>query len=307
MYRNLNVESLGVSGRQSELIELALTYKFRGLDLDMAAFAKQVELRGAEHAQRFLQSSGIRVGGFPLPVRWQGDDEVFRADLQKLEAVATVAAEVGAKGCYTNVMAASDERPFQDNFEFHRARFSEIAEVLAPHGVRLGLGFLAPSHHRKDRQHQFISTADALLTLMKMVVGSNVGVCLDLWHWHLGGGTVEQVRELSADQIVLVRVADLPAGADAETATEEQRLLPGSTGVVPAAAVLKHLSEIEYGGPVTPYPHPKQFSGTTRDQTVLQTADALKKVWPSVVAAPLEAEQADQAETTEAAAPVAAS
>jgi hypothetical protein len=35
MYKNLNTAALGITGRQSELIELALTYGFRGLDLDM--------------------------------------------------------------------------------------------------------------------------------------------------------------------------------------------------------------------------------------------------------------------------------
>ena len=37
MYRSLNIDTLGVSGRQSELIELALTYRFRGIDVDVEA------------------------------------------------------------------------------------------------------------------------------------------------------------------------------------------------------------------------------------------------------------------------------
>ena len=35
MFLNLNAQSLGVSGRQSELIELALTYGFKGIDTDI--------------------------------------------------------------------------------------------------------------------------------------------------------------------------------------------------------------------------------------------------------------------------------
>ena len=74
MYKNLNAESLGITARQNELIELALTYKFRGLDIDTQSFLRQVESRGKEHAVRFLQSAHIRVGGFDLPVRWLADD-----------------------------------------------------------------------------------------------------------------------------------------------------------------------------------------------------------------------------------------
>ena len=61
MYKNLCSEALGVSGRQSELIELALTYGFKGIDLDLVSFAKQVELRGLEHAGRFLESASPLV------------------------------------------------------------------------------------------------------------------------------------------------------------------------------------------------------------------------------------------------------
>jgi chitinase len=34
MYKNLNASSFGISGRQSDLIELAMTYGFQGIDID---------------------------------------------------------------------------------------------------------------------------------------------------------------------------------------------------------------------------------------------------------------------------------
>ena len=39
MFKNLNPTLLGVAGHQSEIIELALTFGFAGLDLNMAEFA----------------------------------------------------------------------------------------------------------------------------------------------------------------------------------------------------------------------------------------------------------------------------
>jgi chitinase len=44
MYKNLNATVLGVSGRQSELIELAMTYGFRGLDIDIVDLVKRTLL-----------------------------------------------------------------------------------------------------------------------------------------------------------------------------------------------------------------------------------------------------------------------
>ena len=44
MFKNLNPSALGVSGHQSELIELALTYGFEGTDLNVADFATRARL-----------------------------------------------------------------------------------------------------------------------------------------------------------------------------------------------------------------------------------------------------------------------
>ena len=276
MYKNLSASSLGVSGRQSELIELALTYGFRGFDIDMSQHARQAQIRGLEHANRFIVSADIRIGSFQLPVRWQGDDSVYREDLSKLSQVAEVAAAINAFGCITTVMPACDDRPYHENFEFHRRRFSEIAGVLAPFGIRLGLGLLAPAHHREGHQFQFISSPDALLTLMKTVGAPNVGAVVDLWHWHVGGGSFDQLRELTAEQIVLVRMADVPADVPLDGIQDEQRLLPGATGVVDAQSVLSLLDDIGYRGPISAYPHPSCFSGKTRDQIVQAASESLR-------------------------------
>ena len=45
MYKNLNVEGLGISGRQGELIELTLTYGFRGFDFDLVVSVNHGDCR----------------------------------------------------------------------------------------------------------------------------------------------------------------------------------------------------------------------------------------------------------------------
>ena len=95
MYRSLHAETLGITGRQSELFELALTYKFKGLDVDMETFARQVESRGQEYATRCLDSAhkctGLKIGVWPLPVSWDADEERVKSQITKLPALASVA------------------------------------------------------------------------------------------------------------------------------------------------------------------------------------------------------------------------
>ena len=67
MFKNLNTEALGVSGTQNEVIELALSHGFKGLELDLPAFAEQVEARGLAHSRRLLDSARLRLGSFRLP------------------------------------------------------------------------------------------------------------------------------------------------------------------------------------------------------------------------------------------------
>ena len=214
MYRNLNAAALGISGRQSELIELALTYGFRGLDLDMADVVKRARSRGLESASRFISSANIQVGGFTVPIEWQGDQTTFDSALVELKETAEIASQLGATNCRATIEPASNDQPYHENFEFHRQRLGEIADVLAGFEMRLGIGFESAPVHRANKQYEFIHQAEPLLTLMKTIGVANVGIVLDTWHWHVGGGASDQLSELSPDQIISVRIADLPGDAD---------------------------------------------------------------------------------------------
>lgn len=279
MYRNFCPGALGVSGRQSELIELALTYSFRGFDVDMGSLARRSESQGADHACRFIRSARVNIGGFELPIRWNGPEIDFRADLAHLGQIAEVAASIDARRCYTTLMPATDELPYHENFEFHRTRLGEIAEGLANHNIRLGLAFLAAPAHREGKQYQFIHQAEPLITLIKTIGSPNVGIVLDTWNWFLGDGGLDQIRELEPEQVVMVRLADLPEGVDPASMDDSQRLLPGETESSQVSNVLSILAEKEYDGPVSVYPHPGCFSGMTRDAIVQRVANCLDELF----------------------------
>ncbi len=115
--------------------------------------------------------------------------------------------------------------------------------------------------------------------LLKSISSPNVGAALDLWHWHLGGGTIDQIRALGAGKIVTVALADADPGTTAENADRAVRRLPGATGVIDAAEVLSLLVAGKYDGPVTALPSLVVFDGQGREQIVKQTAESLDNVW----------------------------
>lgn len=294
MFKNLNAKSLGITARQNELIELALTYKFQGFDIDIETLTRQAQERGQSHATRFIDSANIQIGSFALPVDLAAPEEDYQKDVEGLKAVVEVASSIGARTALVNIRPYNQGRQYHENFELHRERISHVAGLLGEHEMRLGLGLLAPKHHREGYGSQFIATPDALLTLIQTIVEENVGICLDVWEWYVGGGTVEQLRGFPASKITMVRLADFPQDADRELATEEDRPLPGSTGVIPVTEWLNWLREQAYEGPVTPYCHPAQFSGGTRTQSVEQAAEALARLMDDAEPCEDEASTADE-------------
>jgi sugar phosphate isomerase/epimerase len=279
MFRNLSAAALGVSGHQSEIIELALTFGFQGLDVDISEVATRARLKGIDYARRLTQSARLRLGAFELPLDLDADDALFAKRVQRFSEYAQVAAEVGCTRALAAIQPASDTRPYHENFEFHRQRLAEVSRALRGGGVRLGLTFQAAEYLRKGRAFQFIHDLDALTLLVNMVGEANVGLLVDVWDVFVGGGTVDTIRKLSAAQIVAVQVANLPVDVAPADLNADARLLPGAEGVIDMPAVLLALAEIGYDGPVTPKPSRGLFRNQRRDAIVKEAGESLMRVW----------------------------
>jgi sugar phosphate isomerase/epimerase len=279
MFKNLCPSALGISGHQSEIIELALTYGFGGMDLQVADFATRVKLKGMPYARRLIDSAKIRVGTFALPLGWDLEDDEYQQGLKRLAEYAQVASEVGCIRCVGTLAAASEKRPYHENFEFHRRRLGSLCEALRPSGVSLGVSFQAGEYLRKNQAFQFIHDLDALTLLVNMVDANNLGLLLDTWDLAACGATAETIRSLPVAQIVAVQVADMPADVPSAELTENSRLLPGTeNGRIDIASMLAALAANGYDGPVTPKPSRSVFQSRRRDIIVKQTGEALEKV-----------------------------
>jgi sugar phosphate isomerase/epimerase len=280
MFKNLNPSFLGINGHQSELIELALSFGFGGIDISAVEFATRVKLKGLDYARRLIASSRLQVGTFELPVNCEADDATYAKQLAKLAEYAQAVAATGCTRCVATLAPASETRPYHENFELHRRRLQEICNVLQPLGVRLGLGFYAAENLRANKPLQFIHDLDALLLLVNMVGAPNVGVLLDIWEVFACGGSLESVRKIPAGQIVAVQVADMPADAALNTVDDTARSLPGTEGGrIDLPALLTLLKQAGYEGPVTPKPSRAILQTRRRDMVVRQVGEALDKVW----------------------------
>ncbi len=268
MYKILHFDGLGVGGRQNELIELALTHDFKGVEIDMADLLGRHETMGKDFACQFLLSAKINMGTFTLPVDFGCNDEDYAAFQEKVDTIIDLASTLGCKVCCAKISPTSDDTPFQENFERHRLRLSELADKFAESDIRIGLGLQATLAQTETGEHKFIQNAEEILTLVKTVGNANVGLCLDTFEWQVGSGAMDQISELAIASLTEVRLGDVCDKADPAAIKPADRIVPGEADTSIAVKLLAHLLENKYESAISVATNQATFSGASRDKIV---------------------------------------
>ncbi len=236
----LALNSILVNGQVGwpEFARLAAKTGFPGTDVML----KPAMQAGAEATRALFAELKIRPAVIDFPVEFRKDDATFRDGLAKLGEQAQFAASIRCPRMVTYIMSSSDT-PKAELRSLYKQRFTECAKVLAESNVRLGLEFLGPLHMRKQFKYEFIWRMSEMLELAKDC-GPNVGLLLDVWHWHHSGGTTQDIVNAGRERIVHVHFNDAP-NLPPEQIRDNQRLLPGE-GVINLTAFLQALQKIGY-------------------------------------------------------------
>src|SRR5580698_3072769 len=238
MYLSLNGVPIGGNLSWLEFARLASSTGFGGVDVML----QQAMNDGVERTRKMLDELRLRPAFVSLPVEYRKDDAAFRLGLKKLEEAAPFCSAIGCPRLMTYLMPSS-ETPKDELRRLYKKRLSDCASVLAGSHCRLGLEFLGPANFRTQFPHEFIWKMNEMLEFAKEC-GSNVGLTLDAWHWHLAGGTVPDILAAGKERIVVVHFDDAPA-LPADQIRDNQRLLPGE-GVIDLTGFLQALEKIGY-------------------------------------------------------------
>jgi 2-keto-myo-inositol isomerase len=115
---------------------------------------------------------------------------------------------------------------------------SEAARWAGGAKITLALEFLSTA--------RFCNNLQTALALIEQCGEPNVGVNLDLFHYHVGPSKSEDLRLLTGANLAFVQVCDL-SGVLRELARDADRILPGD-GDLDFAPLLQRLREIGYNG-----------------------------------------------------------
>lgn len=193
--------------------------------------------RPVAEAKALLDARGLRAvgaasqGGLLLS---QGDErathwDLFRRRLDLLAALEVPTLVVAVD--FTREVAGEDYARGVDSL-------AEAAALAGTVGIRLALEF--------QKNSRFCASLDTALALVAQAAASNLGVCLDLFHYYTGPSKFEDLGYLTSANLAWVQISDL-SGTPRELAGDGDRILPGDGDFV-LDPILDHLAAIGYDG-----------------------------------------------------------
>lgn len=278
MYKNFSPAALGITGRQSELIELALTYGFRGFDIDMADMRRRAGRSTPDDAFKYLKATDLLIGGFNAEVDLDAEDDVYKSQLAGLHPTSDLAARWKARYACILLPAATDRAAYPEYFDVIRARLTQIAEVLGARKLKLAIGFSAGKEMSHGKEFPFINNAEGLIAMVKAISADNVGMIVDSFDWLVSGSTLAQVAVLNPKSIVTVRLGSVLPGVDLKTTTSDDRVLPVLEGPLSHVAFVMKLKEIGFDGPIGPSASGSQYKVETREFIVSTGQEAIDEI-----------------------------
>jgi len=277
-YRNFAPGHLGVRANQRQALDYAVRYGFQAIAPSEEEFANQSDA-AIDQWLALMKERGIRYGAAGLPVEFREDEERFRKDLADLPRRARLLQRLGVTRVATWLRPGHNELTYLEHFQLLERRFRETATVLKDHGLRLGLEFVGPRTTRATFRYPFACAQRDMMELVHAIGTGNVGLLLDSWHWYTSHGTVEELMQLSNQDVVHVHLNDAPADIPVDQQMDLRRKLPVTTGVIDMKGFINALVAIGYDGPVEVEPFDQELPNMEPDAAVRATAESLDRVW----------------------------
>lgn len=211
--------------------------------------------RGVSETRSLFEETGLIPTGFRIPIELGASSAEFQRSFAELRDLIASAHAIGYTMGLTWIMPGSNEILPVDFQPILAGRLQRIGRLLEEFEIQLAVELVAPYAIQQQYRYPIPVTMDYLLHLIAQTEQKNIGVVLDNFHFYCAGHTIRDYALLKDPyQIKMVHLSD---GVPHRTPQEQQdldRRLPGETGVIDCNALLQHLQQIQYCGPVIPEP-----------------------------------------------------
>ena len=280
MFSCLSPGALGLSLDHTAAIDLAVKHGFGGVDPDPAYFRTLLADGGLDAVSAHgaaVKEKGLQWGMAGLPIGVDAPAEEFREALGALPDALEVltAAGVTAVGTWIRPMHATLDR--DANWRLHVGRLQLVSEILADHGLRLGLEYIGPKTFWSTEEHPFVHTLEEARSLIAETGARNIGLILDSYHWYTAGETPADLAGLTAEDIVSVDINDARADRERDEQMDLDRRLPYSTGVIDLDGFMGAIRTAGYTGPVKVEPFMKSLAEQPVDEVLADISSRLDR------------------------------
>lgn len=258
-----------------ESCRLAQKFGFDAVNADRS----YLKDHGSVKVAGVLKQHNLKPGAFAFSAAFNQchSDTDFEQSLEGFEQDLALGREAGFKRCVGYVQPSSDTLNYYAHFALLCERLNRIKALLEKYGVRLGLEFIGPTTMRLARKFDFIHTIDGLRGLIAAADAQNcVGFKLDAMHWFTSGAGLLDIEKLVPAEVVYVEINDgLKGDYQRFTLPEFERELPGATGTIDIAGMLRTLDALGFDGPVVVEPWNAQLREMNPSDAVGKVKKAL--------------------------------
>ncbi|MCH6200661.1 sugar phosphate isomerase/epimerase [Aquiflexum sp. LQ15W] len=278
----LNPGIIGVKANFAQTLDYAIKYQYEAI----SPFTQEV-MENYSEAQLNeilikMKENRISYDSTNIPVEFRQDNTRFNDDFKVLRKFCQTMEKQGATRIITWIISSHNELTYNENMKQHAYRLGECAKVMKDHGIRFGLEYLGMRTMMTQNRYPFIGSMKEGKELIGEIGESNVGFVLDTFHWYCANDTLEDLRTLKPEDVVVVDLNDARLGFTRETQLDGKRELPMSTGVINTKDFLQGILDIGYDGPVRAEPFNQELNDMENDVALQLNKLAINKALATV-------------------------
>ena len=267
--------TVGINVNTYELLDLAIKNKFESIYPLINDLKKMSTMELTDYLDK-MASNSISFDVSILPVDFSQTDSVFNDGIKVLKDYCKVMRKIDSVGFCRWIMPTSNNLTYLKNFKIHKERLKECAKIIGDNDMKLGLEFVGPKTLMARDQFSFIRTINELRELISEIDERNVGYQLDTFHLYCANHSIEDLRFLNKDDIIMCQLNDAVKGRTRDEQIDLERNLPGKTGLIDTAPFLNFLQEVGYDRTVSAEPFNKDLNKMNNEEAAKTTYDSIK-------------------------------
>jgi len=267
--------TVGINVNTYELLDLAIKNKFESIYPLINDLKKMSTMELSDYLDKMVSNS-ISFDVSILPVDFSQTDSVFNNGIKVLKDYCKVMRKIDSVGFCRWIMPTSNNLTYLKNFKIHKERLKECAKIIGDNDMKLGLEFVGPKTLMARDQFSFLRTINELRELISEIDERNVGYQLDTFHLYCANHSIEDLRFLNKDDIIMCQLNDAVNGRTRDEQIDLERNLPGKTGLIDTAPFLNFLQEVGYDRTVSAEPFNKDLNKMNNEEAAKITYDSIK-------------------------------